>query len=375
MPLPFFLALQKESKTMKKNKPLRKIIISVFAVIGCFQLFTFSKKIIDDNFSNSLFYVGKSHLIPSEVNFCGEELPLDSKDIRERLDKEIIKNTYWHSSILLFYKRTGKYFPTIEAILKKNNIPDDFKYLAIAESGLENVVSPAGARGFWQFMEKTGKEYNLEINSEIDERYHLEKATQATCDYLKDAYRKFGSWTLVAASYNMGMYGLEKSLKRQNVKSYYDLLLNSETARYVFRIVALKLILENPSIYGYNLNSTEKYSKQEFTSISIDSGISDFSRFSISQNINYKILKIANPWLRQKYLKNKNRKTYTLKILNSEYKVFTNYDTISTRIFKPKLINAFDSSVVNKKSDSLLKENILNTDIIKKEDNIETPIK
>ncbi|MAW66052.1 MAG: hypothetical protein CMD18_07655, partial [Flavobacteriales bacterium] len=162
---------------------------------------------------------------------------------------------------------------------------------------------------------------------------------------------------------------------RQNVKSYYDLLLNSETARYVFRIVALKLILENPSIYGYNLNSTEKYSKQEFTSISIDSGISDFSRFSISQNINYKILKIANPWLRQKYLKNKNRKTYTLKILNSEYKVFTNYDTISTRIFKPKLINAFDSSVVNKKSDSLLKENILNTDIIKKEDNIETPIK
>lgn len=360
---------------MKKNKPLRKIIIYVFAVIGCFQLFTFSKKITDANFSNSLFYVGKSHIIPSKVEFCGEYLPLESKDITERLDKEIIKNTYWHSSILLFYKRTGKYFPTIESILKKNNIPDDFKYLAIAESGLENVVSPAGAKGFWQFMEKTGREYNLEINSEVDERYHLEKSTQATCDYLKDAYKKFGSWTLVAASYNMGMYGLEKRLKRQNVQSYYDLLLNSETARYVFRIVALKLILENPSIYGYNLNSTEKYSQQEFTSISIDSSISDFSRFSISQNINYKILKIANPWLRQKYLKNKNSKTYTLKILNSDYKIFSNYDTINAGIVNNKEIGSVESVEFIKKSDSLSNKNLLFKDTIKKEENIETPIK
>ena len=360
---------------MKKNKRLHKIIISTFAIIGCFQLFTFSKKIIETDFSNSLFFVGKSHVVPSEIKFCGEKIPLDSKDIKERLDKEIIKNTYWHSSILLFYKRTGKYFPIIEAILKKNNIPEDFKYLAIAESGLENVVSPAGARGFWQFMKETGKEYNLEINNEIDERYHLEKSTQAACDYLKDAYKKFGSWTLVAASYNMGMYGLEKSLKRQNVKSYYDLLLNSETARYVFRIVAIKMILENPSFYGYDLSNEDKYSPLKFSLIPIDSSISNFSMFSIEQNINYKILKIGNPWLRQKYLKNKNRKTYTLKILNSEYKLFTNYDTIDTRIVKPKRISTFDSLVVNEKSDSLLKENLINTDTLKKEDNIETPIK
>ena len=360
---------------MKKNKRIRKIIISIFAIIGCFQLFTFSKKIIDTNFSNSLFYVAKSHIIPSKVDFCGEELPLNSKDIRERLDKEIIKNTYWHSSILLFYKRTGKYFPTIESILKKNNIPEDFKYLAIAESGLENVVSPAGAKGFWQFMEKTGKEYNLEINNEVDERYHLEKSTQAACDYLKNAYQKFGSWTLVAASYNMGMYGLEKNLKRQNVTSYYDLLLNSETARYVFRIVAFKIILENPSIYGYNLNNTEKYSPLEFTSISVDSSISDFSRFSIARNINYKILKIANPWLRQKYLKNKNSKKYIIKILNSDYKVFTNYDTMNTGIVNPARTNSVDSAVVYNKLDNLSKENILYTDTIKKEENFETPIK
>ena len=359
---------------MKKSKLLQKTIIPIFAVLGCFQLFTFSKKIIESNFKNTLFYVGKSHIIPYGVNFCGEAVPLNSKDIYERLDKEIIKNSYWHSSILLFYKRSGKYFPIIDSILKKNNIPEDFKYLAIAESGLENVVSPAGAKGFWQIMEKTGREYNLEINDEVDERYHLEKSTQAACDYLNEAHKRFGSWTLVAASYNMGMYGLEKSLIRQNVKSYYDLLLNSETSRYVFRIIAIKMIIENPDLYGYNLNHNEKYSPLKFTSISIDSSISDFSSFAIDRNINYKILKMGNPWLRKKYLKNKNKKTYSLKILNSEYKVFTKYETIDSAKTNTEIISTSDSSS-QKKSDSLSREKILKIDNVKKELKIEKAIK
>ena len=358
---------------MRKSKNVYKIIVYIFAIIGCIQLFTFSKKLIEINFSNSLFYVAKSHLIPSEINFCKEIVPLESKDIKERLDKEIIKNSYWHSSILLFYKRTGKYFPVIEPILKKNNIPEDFKYLAIAESGLDNVVSPAGAKGFWQFMEKTGKDYNLEINTEVDERYHIEKSTQAACDYLNDAYKKFGSWTLVAASYNMGMYGLKKSLERQNVNSYYDLLLNSETARYVFRIIALKIILENPSLYGYNLNDTEKYSPLIFNSISIDSSITDFPSFAINQKINYKILKVANPWLRQKFLRNKNKKTYRLKILNSDYKIYSSYDTLEhLKNIIPELFCREDSTP-DKKIDSLPMKESLNCDTTKTETNIERP--
>ena len=207
-----------------QNNKIYTISATVIVLVACLQLFTFSKKVANLNFDESLYYVAKSHPLPKQVKFCNELVPLESRDIRERLDKEIIKNAYWHSSILLYYKRAGKFFPIIEPILKKNKIPNDFKYLVIAESGLKNVVSPAGAKGYWQFMEKTGREFGLEINKEVDERYNLEKSTQAACDYLNDAYKKFGSWTLVAASYNMGMYGLEKNLNRQQVNNYYDLL-------------------------------------------------------------------------------------------------------------------------------------------------------
>ena len=358
------------------NKRIYKILVTFLAIIGCFQLFTFSKKVIDLNFENSLFYAAKPHNLPSEVHFCGEDVPLDSRDIQERLDKEIIKNTYWHSSILLFYKRAGKYFPIIEPILRKNGIPNDFKYLVIAESGLKNVVSPAGAKGFWQFMEKTGEEYGLEINKEVDERYNLEKATQAACDYLNDAFKRFNSWTLVAASYNMGMYGLEKNLKRQKVKSYYDLLLNSETARYVFRIVAFKLILENPKQYGFNLKENNRYPSLKFNEIKIDSSISDFADFAISQKINYKILKIGNPWLRQRYLKNPNKKTYTLKIPTEGYKLYTEYicedpdsikDSIQLTINKAMCAD----SVSQSNKDSIIPEKSINSDTLKPGSTIE----
>ena len=336
-----------------QNKYAYKILVYLLAVIGFVQLFTFSKKIADINFDNSLFYAAKSHPIPKNVAFCNEEVPLNSRDIKERLDKEIIKNTYWHSSILLFYKRAGKYFPVIEPILRKNNIPDDFKYLAIAESGLKNVVSPAGARGFWQFMEKTGREFGLEINKEVDERYNLAKSTQAACEYLNEARKKFGSWTLVAASYNMGMYGLEKNLKRQKVNNYYDLLLNSETARYVFRIVTFKLILENPKHFGFNLNENDRYAPIKFKTIQIDTSITNFTDFAIKQGINYKILKIGNPWLRQKYLKNPLKKIYNLKIPIEGFNLFTDLNE-----------NIIDSTFSDIK-DSILPKKVLNSDSIK----------
>ena len=335
-----------------QNKNIYKTLISCLVFIGCIQLFTFSKKISIINFDDSLFYAAKAHKAPSNIAFCSEEVPLDSRDIKERLDKEIIKNTYWHSSILLFYKRAGKYFPVIEPILKKNNIPNDFKYLVIAESGLKNVVSPAGAKGFWQFMEKTGREFGLEINQEVDERYNLEKSTQAACEYLNKAFKKFGSWTLVAASYNMGMYGLEKNLERQKVKSYYDLLLNSETARYVFRIVTFKLILENPRYYGFNLIEADRYTPIKFKTVQIDSSIVDFTDFAIEQGINYKILKLGNPWLRQKHLKNTQKKSYKFKIPTEGFSLYSDLNK------KKK------DSIFSKKTDSLLLKRELDTNSI-----------
>lgn len=307
-----------------QNNKIYTISATVIVLVACLQLFTFSKKVANLNFDESLYYVAKSHPLPKQVKFCNELVPLESRDIRERLDKEIIKNAYWHSSILLYYKRAGKFFPIIEPILKKNKIPNDFKYLVIAESGLKNVVSPAGAKGYWQFMEKTGIEFGLEINKEVDERYNLEKSTQAACDYLNDAYKKFGSWTLVAASYNMGMYGLEKNLNRQQVSNYYDLLLNSETARYVFRIITYKLILEHPEQYGFNLHEHDRYSPVHYKTITIDTTISNLATFAKQQGINYKILKLGNPWLRQRSLKNPNKKRYHLHVLTKDFYVYTN---------------------------------------------------
>ena len=352
-----------------QNRSIYQVSIAILAIIGCFQLFTFSKKAISFNLDNQTFYAAKSHDYNFDVNFCGEKIPLESKDILERFDKEIIKNTYWHSSILLFYKRSGKYFPIIEPILKKHGIPNDFKYLAIAESGLKNVVSPAGARGFWQFMEKTGLEYDLEINKEVDERYHLEKATEAACKYFKEAYAKFNSWTLVAASYNMGMYGLQKNLTRQKTNNYFDLLLNSETSRYVFRIAAFKAILENPKHFGFNLNETHRYSSMKFKTISIDTSISNFTDFAISQNINYKLLKIANPWLRNRSLKNVNAKRYLLRIPSSEYIIHNKLnsvepDSISQPIDSSEKIIYIDS-LKQVPTDTISQENSINSDSLK----------
>ncbi len=257
--------------------------------------------------------------LPEDVSFAGETVPFNDPDIYERYDRELLVNTYWQSQSLLFYKRSAKYFPVIEPILKEKGIPEDFKYLALVESGLTNVVSPAGAVGFWQIMEHTGKQYGLEITKEIDERYHLEKATRTACDYLRNAYNEFGSWTLAAASYNMGMNGLKKQLDRQKAKNYYDLTLNEETARYLFRIMAVKEILENPKKYGFRFRDKDLYTTIPYKILAVDTAIDDFGSFARELGINYRILKYHNPWLRYEYLPNKQGKTYQIKIPREGY--------------------------------------------------------
>jgi len=252
--------------------------------------------------------------IPAKPFFANESVPTQNVDVYERLDREMIVNTFWHSNTFLLHKRAARWFPVIESILEENNIPDDFKYLAVIESGLDNVTSPSGAKGFWQFMKATGESYNLEINNFVDERYHLEKATQAACEYLQIAYNKFGSWTLAAASYNMGKTGLQNKLDEQKTTSYYDLLLNIETGRYIYRIVAAKYILSNSKNYGFNIRQEDLYQQYETINISIDSAINDLTDFAITHNSNYKTIKLLNPWLRGKKLPNLNGKNYTLKL-------------------------------------------------------------
>ena len=241
-------------------------------------------------------------VIPDSLSFAGEIVPINNFDVFESLDRELHSNTYWHSQFFLYLKRANRFFPVIEPILKKNNIPDDFKYLCVAESGFTNAVSPAGATGFWQFMKGTAEKYELKINDEIDERYHLEKSTQAACKYLKDMYKVYKSWALVAAGYNMGQGGLDKQLKYQKVTSYYDLLLNEETSRYVFRLLAIKMIFENPHQFGFNFLPKQLYSRIPVNQLEVDTTISDLADFAIQQGINYKLLKIFNPWLRQNQL-------------------------------------------------------------------------
>ena len=252
--------------------------------------------------------------IPENINFCGESVPLNDFDVMERFDRELLVNTYWQSNGFLFFKRAHKYFPIIEPILELHGVPNDFKYLALIESGLRNISSPAGAKGFWQFMRSTAKEYNLEVNSNVDERSNLILSTKAACNYLLKAKKRFGSWTLAAASYNAGGGRISNELKRQSVTSYYDLLLGEETSRYLFRILAVKEIFENPAKYGFNFTNSNLYNYPDVYSIEVDSEITDLVKFASKFKINYKQLKIHNPWLKETHLNNKSRKKYVIEI-------------------------------------------------------------
>ena len=266
------------------------------------------------NRQSDTVYNIKSFKLPDEVTFAGERMPLDNFDTRESLEREILTSAYRHSSTILIIKRANRYLPQIEKILKKNNIPDDFKYLVAAESEYSNMVSPAGATGFWQIMPETGKEEGLEINNVVDERYDVEKSTQFACDYFMKSYEKFGNWTLAAASYDGGRAAIDEQIDIQHQRNYYDLLLSDETARYIFRAVAYKLIISDPENYGFKIEKSDLYPELKYTELKIDSTIIDFSAFAQKFGTNYKMLKLLNPWLRKPFLTPKPNKEYLIKI-------------------------------------------------------------
>ncbi|MFT4598447.1 MAG: membrane-bound lytic murein transglycosylase D [Bacteroidia bacterium] len=250
--------------------------------------------------------------IPSQINFAGEQVALDKFEVKERLDRELLVNSYWQSNSLLMIKRSKRAFEIIEPILAEYDVPEDFKYLAVAESGLLNVTSSAGAKGVWQFMQSTAKSYNLEVNAEVDERLHLEKSTIAACQYLKEAHIRFGSWTLAAAAYNRGPAGVERDLKKQQVGDYFDLHLNTETSRYVLRILALKTIFENQTSYGIHLKNEDYYGSISTINLLVDSSINNIAEYALQLGTNYHVLKSLNPWLKSNELTVVD-KTYTIK--------------------------------------------------------------
>jgi len=235
--------------------------------------------------------------IPDKMEFCGEEIYLLDVDLRERLDRELMANAYFHSATLLYLKRANRVFPVIEQLLKKENMPADLKYLAVAESGLANVSSPAGAKGIWQFMPETANEYNLMVNEMVDERYHLEKSTLAACKYLVNSRSKFTNWSLALASYNRGIDGVYQDMEWQNTDNYFDAQMNNETGRYVFRMMALKLIMENPEAYGFHLKDVELYEPYQTKIVEVKDGIKDLASWAQEHGSNYKIVKLLNPWI------------------------------------------------------------------------------
>lgn len=257
---------------------------------------------------------GTPRHFPASIDFAGEPTPLHLYDVKERFDRELLVNANLDASTLLIIKRANRAFPIIEPILAKYGVPDDFKYLAVIESGLVNAVSPAGARGVWQFMPATAKEFNLEVSESVDERYHLEKSTEAACKYLLQSKNKFGSWTLAAAAYNGGNTGVGRQIDFQKVDNYYDLLLTDETARYVFRILALKEIMKNPALYGFTFTPEELYQNLPVKKVEVSASIPDLAVFAKEQGINYKILKNHNPWLRDRNLANASGKIYEIEI-------------------------------------------------------------
>jgi len=308
-----------------KTKYLKNVILA-FGILFLLGIgYSFVEKSDDQNANDPEKSFEKNYNVfsldlPQSMNFAGESVPINQPDIFERMDRELLVNTYWQSNGILMIKRSKKYFPIIEPILKANGVPDDFKYLAVAESGLTDVVSPAGATGFWQIMKYTGTDFGMEINSNVDERYNIEKSTQVACNYLKKAKEKFGSWSMAAASYNVGMAGLEKQMERQQETGYYNLLLNDETERYVFRILAIKEVLSKPQKYSFNINEEHLYKRIKTKTVKVDSAITDIPAFAKGYGLNYKQLKIHNPWMRDNFLLNKSGKVYQIKIpLKGEY--------------------------------------------------------
>ena len=303
---------------LNKLQPITIIVLSV--TISTLILVVFFKPQNNNQLTTEKYNYPETKMevkpvkLPDSIDFAGERVPLELYYVKEHLEWELTVNTYWHSSTLLNLKRTTRWFPVIEPILKKNNIPDDFKYLSLIESGFQNVTSPKGAIGFWQFLKGTAKDYGLEVNSEVDERYHVEKSTEAACKYLNKAYNKYKNWTMVAAAYNAGNRGIDRQVERQKENDYYALLLNEETERYVFRILALKTIVNNPENYNFDLTPKDYYQPIPFKIESVKTPVKSWATFAQERQLTYRLIKEFNPWLRQPDLKNRQKKTYQIKI-------------------------------------------------------------
>jgi len=305
--------INSKRKTVLTAFVLTGSIIIILSIAESFRGFSSSHVLTGHQVIDSTYNI-KSFKLPDEVIFAGEKMPLENFDTRESLEREILISAYRHSSTILIILRANRYLPIIERILKKNNVPDDFKYLVAAESEYSNMVSPAGATGFWQIMPETGREDGMEINTVVDERYDVERSTQFACDYFLKSYEKFGNWTLAAASYDGGRAGIDEQIDIQHQHNYYDLLLSEETARYIFRVVAYKLIITDPENYGFRIRKEDLYPELNYYEVKVDTAVTDFSTFAEKFSTNYKMLKLLNPWLRKPFLTPKPNKDYLIKI-------------------------------------------------------------
>ena len=310
-----FLPLQ---LTIKKSN-MKQFIYGVLSII-CLGLVVFSMSSNQSWTSENeeemqqLPQVIKSVPIAANVDLGGERIPIERPDVKERLDRELMVNSYWHSNTIQAIKITNRFFPIIERILAEEGVPDDFKYLAVAESDLRLKTSYAGAKGYWQFMKASGKQYGLEINDEVDERYHIEKSTRAAAKYIKSMHKRFGSWVSVAAAYNMGPTRYKRMMANQGSENYFDLNLNDETSRYVFRVLAFKYILSEQEKYGFYIPVEEKYAPLDnYYTVRIDKSIPSWSKYAANLGISYRDFKIHNPWLIDGKLTVINN-TYDLKI-------------------------------------------------------------
>ncbi|MBK7149033.1 MAG: lytic transglycosylase domain-containing protein [Bacteroidetes bacterium] len=250
-----------------------------------------------------------------KLELFGEPVPLEDADVRERLERELQLNIYWHSNTIMAMKNANRYFGEIEQVLRQNEVHTDFKYLALIESGFRNEVSPAGAVGFWQILKETAKIYGLEVNNEVDERYNYEKATVAACKYLRDAKSIFGNWTLSAASYNLGMAGMKQRVADQKTSNFYEMYFNPETSRYIFRMLAMKIVFSQPEACGFRVQDAELYQPYKYKMVEVDGAIPSIADFAAQYNLKYKHIKILNPWLREASLINSARKKYQIKVM------------------------------------------------------------
>jgi membrane-bound lytic murein transglycosylase D len=291
------------------------LVLNIILALGLAGIFFLSFKGDGAGFSAPPQQV-RSINLDKDFDFCGEKLPMDNFDVRQRLDAELLRNVYYHSATILSIKRANALFPIIEPILKEQGVPDDLKYLAVAESTLSNAVSPAGARGVWQFMKGAGGEYDLEISDEIDERYHLEKATRAACQYLRKQKESLGSWTLAAAAYNGGPGRISSEMEKQRAKSFYDLnLAADETMRYPFRIVAVKEVMQHPEQYEYVIEDDHLYAPlNQYKTVEVSGPVPSWGDFAVQHNTSYRMLKLYNPWLVDSKLTNKAGKKYLIRL-------------------------------------------------------------